>query len=200
VTTTTETTEVSKVTETAEATAAATEQDPLAVSGHAYPETAKPVAETYSYQLGRLRGAVTRWEAAERAQSLAKSACAMAAVLTGDPEAAEDTHTDTLAWTDLATFLGSLAMALRGARVDPDDTFDAYDYPHYESWEHLAQAASRIEFAAAWYPLGQNLRQRAGLDGTARPDDEDDEDAPPLRAFAAAQVVKAAAAIINAPW
>lgn len=154
-------------------TATSTVEDPLAVSGHSYPDLAKPAAETYWHRLRRLREAGTRREAAERAQSLAGAADHMATVLTGCSQAAGDTHTDPLAWTDLATFLDSLAMALRGSRVDCEDIFDANDGPDYDSWEHLAQTASRMEFAAAWYPIGQYLRRHGGLDGTARQDDED---------------------------
>ncbi len=155
-------------------------------------------AERYWWHLARLREATSRGKAAEYAQSLAAAADRIAAALTGGAEAAADTATDPLAWADLSKFLASLAMALRGASVTPDGIFDANDGPDCDSWKHLAQAAGRREFAAAWYPIGQYLRLHAGLDGGTGEDG--DEDAPELRTFTVAQVIRAAAAIIDAPW
>jgi hypothetical protein len=62
-------------------------------------------------------------------------------------------------------------------------------------WADLAAARTRAEFAAAWRPVGERLRQRAGLDGSQAGGGE----AEPL-AFAAGQVVTVAAVIIGAPW
>jgi hypothetical protein len=201
VTTTTETTEV---TETAGATVAATGQDPLAVSGQAYPEGAVMVAaEGYWWHLDLLREAGTRKEAADRAQRLAqaagKVAGKVAAALTGHPEAAPDTHADPLAWTDIATLVGGLAIALGGVPIDHGSYPDALDGP-YDGWEDLAGAATRREFAAAWYPFTQQFGQRAGLDCTADDDGTGGDGELALRAFAVAQVTRAAAAIIDAPW
>lgn len=177
-------------------TAAATEQGQLAVSGHAYPEGAVMVAaEAYWWRLDRLRQASSRAQAADCAQSMAQAAGKVAAALTGHPQAAEDTHTDPLAWTDLATLTGGLAAALRGDYVDSDRAIDDHDGP-YGAWTDMATALDRREFAAAWYAVAQDLRDRAGLSDSA----EDGEHRYPLRAFAAAQACKAAAAIIDAPW
>lgn len=194
-------TDATEVAEAAEVTVAATGHDPLAVSGHAYPDWAVTVAaEAYWWHLDRLREARTRKEAADRAQRLAQAAGRIAATLTGHPQAAPDTHADPLAWTDISTLVGALAIALGGTRIDHGSYPDALDGP-YDGWEDLAGAATRREFAAAWYPFTQEFRQRAGLDGTAAPDDETEGDGElALRAFAVAQVTRAAAAIIDAPW
>jgi len=166
--------------------------------GHGYTAVPAVDAERYWWHLARLREATSRNKAAEYANSLAAAADRIAAALSGAAETAPDTVTDPLAWADLSTFLARLSMALRGANVIPDDILDANDCPDYDSWEHLAQAMGRREFAAAWYPIGQYLRLHAGLDGSTG--DDGDEDAPELRAFTVAQVIRAAAAIIDAPW
>jgi hypothetical protein len=180
---------------------AATRQDPLALSGHAYPEGAVMVAaEGYWWHLDLLREAGTRKEAADRAQRLAQAAGKVAAALTGHPQAAPDTHADPLAWTDISTLVSGLAIALGGVPIDHGSYPDALDGP-YDGWGDLAGAATRREFAAAWYPFAQEFRQRAGLDGTAARDDGTGYDGElALRAFAVGQVTRAAAAIIAAAW
>jgi hypothetical protein len=195
---------VTTTTETAEATetaVSATGQDPLAVSGHAYPDGAVTVAaEAYWWHLGQLRLASSRAQAADRAQYLAQAAGKVAAALTGHPEATPDTHADPLAWTDISTLLGGLAIALGGVPIDSGSYPDALDGP-YHGWEDLAGASTRREFAAAWYPFAQEFWQRVGLDGTAGQDDKSESDGELLlRAFAVAQVARAAAAIIDAAW
>jgi hypothetical protein len=157
-------------------------------------------AEAYWWHLDLLREARTRKEAADRAQRLAQAAGKVAAALTGHPQAAPDTHADPLAWTDISTLTGALAIALGGVPIDHGSYPGAIDGP-YDGWEDMAGAATRREFAAAWYPFTQELRQRAGLDGTvARDDGTGDDGELALRAFAVAQVNRAAAAIIDAPW
>jgi hypothetical protein len=186
---------VTTTTETTEAAVAATGQDPLAVSGHAYPEGAVTVAaEAYWWHLGRLRLASSRVQAADRARALARAAGKVAAALSGHPEAVPDTHADPLAWTDISTLLGGLAIAL-----DHGSYPDALDGA-YHGWENLAGATTRREFAAAWYPFAREFRQRAGLDCTAAKDNGTRDEDEPLRAFAVAQVTTAAAAIIDAAW
>jgi PHD/YefM family antitoxin component YafN of YafNO toxin-antitoxin module len=176
-------------------------QDPLAVSGHRYPEGAVMVAaEAYWWHLDRLRLATSRAQAADRAQRLAQAAGKVAATLTGHPEGAPDTHADPLAWTDISTLVGGLAIALGGVRIDHGSYPDALDGP-YDGWGDMAGATTRREFAAAWYPFAQEFRQRAGIDGTTAQDDGTrDDDVPALRAFAVAQVTRAAAAIVDAAW
>jgi hypothetical protein len=178
---------------------ATTTGNALSLAGHHYPEgAARAAAETYADWRLRLREAGSRREAAERAQSLAGAASLMAAALTGHPQAAEDTHADPVAWTDIATYTGGLATALRGDYVDSDRAIDECDGP-YHGWTDLANALNRLEFAAAWYPLAQDLRDRAGLSGDSE-DSERRKHHEPLRAFTAAQVIEAAAAVIDAPW
>jgi hypothetical protein len=192
VTTTTETAEASG---TALAAVTAVSQDALAVSGHPYPHGAVTVAaEAYWWHLGRLREAGTKREAADRAQRLAQAAGKVAAALTGHPEAVQDTHADPLAWADICTLTGGLAIALGGVPIDRGSYPESLDGP-YDGWEDLACAATRREFAAAWCPFAREFRQRAGLEGP-----EDGSPGEPLRAFAVAQVTAAAAAIIDAPW
>jgi hypothetical protein len=194
------TTTTTITTETATTTGSA-----LSLAGHHYPEgAARAAAETYAHWRLRLREAGSRQEAAERAQSLSGAASLMAAALTGHPQAAGDTHADPLAWTDIATYTGGLATALRGDYVDNDRAIDDYDGP-YHAWTDLANALNRLEFAAAWYTIAQDLRDRAGLNGDS--DDGDGNEGrkrrkhhEPLRAFTAAQVIEAAAAVIDAPW
>ena len=172
---------------------ATTTGNALSLAGHHYPEgTATVAAETYAHWRARLREAGSRQEAAERAQSLSGAASLMAAALTGHPQAAEDTHADPVAWTDIATYTGGLATALRGDYVDSGHPVD-YDGP---AWTDLANALNRLEFAAAWYTIAQDLRDRAGLSEDSGPRNRHE----PLRAFTATQVIEAAAAVIDAPW
>jgi hypothetical protein len=115
-------------------------------------------AERYWWHLARLREATSRAKASEYAASLASAADRIAASLSGAPEAAPDTATDPLAWADLSTFLTSLALALRGAQVTPEYTFDANDGPDYDSWEHLA----RPRTAASSPPPGTRSASTSG--------------------------------------
>jgi hypothetical protein len=162
------------------------------LSGHKLSGPAAVLAEAYWWHLAALRQATTRDGAAHHAQALASAADHIAAALSGTPEAAPDTNRDPLAWTDIATYLTRLALALHGGCMSTDDKRDMSDEDHGE-WENLAQAASRREFAAAWYPIRENLLQLAALPG-------DNGGSPRLRAFTVARVIRAAAAIIDAPW
>jgi hypothetical protein len=74
--------------------------------------------------------------------------------------------------------------------MNPDDDQETSD-GDFGDWENLAAATTRREFAAAWHPIRANLLELAALPG---------DDGPRLRAFTAAQVTRAAAAIIDAPW
>jgi hypothetical protein len=176
----------------------ATVEDPLAMSGHSYPAAAVVDAEKYWWHLARLRESKTRAEAAQHTWSLAVAAAHIADVLTGNPA---DSSRNPAAWYDLTDYLDHLAMALDSDffSTSPSNAEEPRDRKAGEAWEHLARAVTRREFAAAWHPFEEYLRQRAGLDASTGPDDGDDGQ-PLLRAFAVAQVVKAAAAIIDAPW
>jgi hypothetical protein len=165
--------------------------DATALSGQDYPELALVEAEGYWWHLARLRESVTREQAAGHALALARAADHIGGVLAGTAGAVPDTARDPLAWMDLATYLTRLAQALHGGCLYPGGNRDASDGDHWE-WEDLAAAATRREFAAAWYPIGENLRQLA--------EQNEDDQSPRLRAFTAAQTARAAAAIIDAPW
>jgi hypothetical protein len=168
--------------------------DPTGLSGHDYPQAAAVEAEGYWWHLARLRESTTRELAAEHAEALARAAGHIAAALAGTPGAEPDTATDPVAWTDLATYLTRLALALHGAQMNPgphDDPWQDSDEDYY-AWEDLAGAAARREFAAAWQPVRENLQRLAapGENGAA----------PQVRAFTTAQVTRAAAAVLDAPW
>jgi hypothetical protein len=117
-------------------------------------------AEGYWWHLARLRESTTRELAAEHAQSLARTADHIAAALTGTPGTTPDTGRDPLAWTDLATYLTRLALALHGGRISPEDRWETSD-GDYGEWEDLAAAVTRREFAAAWHPIKEIVQQLA---------------------------------------
>lgn len=167
-----------------------------ALSGdNKFPERAAVMAEAYWWHLAALRQAPTRERAAHHVQALAAAAGQIAAALSGIAEAAPDTYRDPLAWTDLAAYLTRLALALRGGHgfMEPEDKAEISD-GSYSEWQNLAQAASRREFAAAWCPIGANLVGLAALPA------DGEGDGPRLRGFTVAQVIRAAAAVIDAPW
>lgn len=171
-------------TATIQGTAAAT-----ALSGRPYPAAAVIDAETYWWHLARLRESRTREQAAGHARSLATAAGHIAAALAGDPPAAPDPSRDTIAWHDLADYLDCLATALDSSSFCPC----LCGAEEREVWEHPAATVTRREFTAAWRPVGEYLRRRAGLDGSQTGAGERD-------AFAAGQVVTVASAILGAPW
>jgi hypothetical protein len=165
-----------------------------AVSGHEYPGLAALKAEAYWWHLAALREAPTRERAAARVQSLASAADQIAAALTGLPEAAPDTHRDPVAWTDIATYLTCLARALQYSQMNFGDRVGLSSELDQDGWDVLASATTRREFAAAWYPIREDLVELAAL-----PADDGDR-SPRLRSFTAAQVIRAAATLIDAPW
>jgi hypothetical protein len=66
--------------------------------------------------------------------------------------------------------------------------------PGQDGWDDLASAATRREFAAAWYPIREDLVELAALPAGGG------DRSPRLRSFTAAQVIRAAATLIDAPW
>jgi hypothetical protein len=171
-------------------TATATADTTQALSGHRYPALAAVKAEGYWWHLAALRESTTLARAVHHVQALAEAADQIAAGLAGTSEAAADTALDPVAWTDIATYLIRLAVALRGGTAGPEDTWEFSEADHGH-WEDLAAAASRVEFAAAWYPIREHLRALA---------DYQDGDGLTLRAFTVTQVTSAAAAVIDAHW
>jgi hypothetical protein len=165
---------------------------PQALSGDKFPGSAAVLAEAYWWHLAALREAATRDRAAHHAQALATAAGQIAAALSGTPDAAPDTHRDPLAWTDIATYLTRLALALHSGQMNFGGRLDLTDFDD-AGWDDLAAAATRREFAAAWQPIRENLAELAALPDGGNGD-------PRLRSFTAAQVTRAAAAIIDAPW
>jgi hypothetical protein len=166
-----------------------------ALSGHQFPKAAAVKAETYWRHLDALRQALTREQAARHAQALAAAADGIAAALSGTPDAAPDTQRDPIAWTDIATYLTRLALALHSGEMNFGDHL-GFDFGcDGTGWDDLAAAGSRTEFAAAWYPVRENLLELAAI-----PDEDGDGDDPRLRGFTVAQVTRAAAAVIDAPW
>jgi hypothetical protein len=163
------------------------------LSGHPYPAAAVTDAETYWWHLGRLRESTTRTQAAGHAWSLAAAAGRIAAALPSAPGTVPDPSRDPVAWHDLSACLVRLAMALERdftwAGCDPDDPGDG---EAHREWKRLACTVTRAEFTAAWQPVSQNIETLAAPreDGTPAP----------LRAFAAAQVARVAAAVTGAPW
>jgi hypothetical protein len=164
----------------------------LPVSGHQYPAPAAIKVEAYWWHLTALREAATRTAATAHLHSLASVADQVAAALTGTPEATSDTALDPLAWTDTATYLTLLALALHSAQTGPADKWETSD-GDAPDWENLAAATTRREFAAAWHPIRENLIGLTTLPGKCGAD-------PQLRTFTVAQVIRAAAALIDAPW
>lgn len=164
-----------------------------ALSGRPYPAAAVIDAERYWWHLARLRESRTRAQAAGHAWSLATAATHIAAALADNPPTAPDPGRDPAAWHGLAGYLGWLAMALDGAFCPGPEGDEPGDRAAREVWEHLAGTVTRSEFTAAWRPLGECLRQRAGLGGSQSDRDERD-------AFAAGQTAMVASAIIGAPW
>lgn len=154
-------------------TAAVTAEDPLASSGHCYPQAAKGKVQAYWWHLNALRASRTRAETAAHAWKLASAAQGVAAALPTADEAARGTWADPRAWHSLSVHLARLAIALDGDPVKVPD-----------GWADLSAARTRAEFTAAWHPVSQNLRRRD----------------PPLPTFAVAQVAMAAAAVTGAPW
>ena len=168
----------------------ATADTAQALSGHRYPALAAVKAEGYWWHLAALRESTSRARAVHHVQALADAADQIAAGLTGTPEAAEDTALDPLAWTDIATYLIRLTVALRGGTAGPEDTWE-FSEADRGDWEDLAAAPGRVEFAAAWYPIREHLRALAAYA---------DGEGLVLRAFTVAQVTSAAAAVIDAHW
>jgi hypothetical protein len=162
-----------------------------ALSGHWSLEPAAVQVETYWWHLDALHQAPARERAAHHVQALAAAAAGIAAALSGTPGAAPGTRRDPAAWAGISAYLTRLAMALRGGRISPQDRWDMSD-GDYGEWEDLAGAVTRLEFAAAWHPVRENLLELAAL--------PDDGGGPRLRGFTAAQVIRAAAAIIDGPW
>lgn len=155
------------------------------------PFPAPLMMDCYAEGLTALRTARTRAEAADVTQMMASSADGIAAALTGSPDAEPDTDRDPVAWTDTATYLTRIALALRGALIDPDDARDFSD-DHYGAWEDLSGTCDRREFAAAWQTIKQTLQEyRESSEENAQPR---------LRVFAVGQVLRVAAAVIDAPW
>jgi hypothetical protein len=163
-----------------------------ALAGYAFPASAADMAGAYWWNLGRLRGSATRERAAMRVQSLAAAPGQLAAALYGAPGAAPDTHRDPLAWTGIATCLSRLALALHSGGMNFGDRMSLHGGYGNCNWDDLAAAGSRREFAAAWQPVREHLVELAALPGG----DGDRQ----LRGFTVAQVVRAAAAVIGAPW
>lgn len=165
------------------------------LSGHKFPGRAAVMAEAYWWHLAALRQAPTRERAAHHVQALASAASQVAVALPAVPGAAPGTGRDPLAWAGLATCLSRLALALRGGRTltEPEDSAEESDGDH-AAWQDLAQAAGRREFAMAWCPIGASLftpvSVPAGGEGAGWP--------PP--GFTVAQLIRAAAAAIDAPW
>jgi hypothetical protein len=162
-------------------------------SGHGYPASAAVKAEAYWWHLAMLRECATRPGAASRVLSLASAADQIAAALVGTPEAAPDSPRDPVAWTDIATYLTRLALALLGGDMSPGDTWDTSDGDNTD-WGNLAATATRQEFAAAWSSIRDNILWLAA------PPQEDDGSPQLLRSFTVNQVTRAAAALIDAPW
>jgi hypothetical protein len=175
-------------TATIQGTAAAT-----ALSGRPYPAAAVIDAETYWWHLARLRESRTREQAAAHIRSLANAATHIADALASAPSTVPDPSRDPVAWHDLSVCLVRLATALERdftwTGCDPDDPDDG---EAHREWKRLAHTVTRSEFAAAWRPVSQNIEALAAPreDGTPAP----------LRAFAAAQVARVAAAVTSAPW
>lgn len=165
-------------------------------AGPDYPPQARVQVERYWYHLELAREAASREKAARHAHTMSQAAAAVADALARCAQTAPGTHADPLAWTDVSRTLTGLAMALDGARVDTaGSVFDDADAPDH-AWEHLAQAATRAEFAAAWEPIGRYLRRRAEPGSGQATGDEGGKLT--LRAFAVGQVVMAASAITGA--
>lgn len=164
-----------------------------ALSGRPYPAAAVVDAERYWWHLARLREATTRAQAAGHAWSLAAAAGRIAAALASAPGTVPDPGRDPVAWHDLSVCLVRLAIALERdftwAGCDPDDPGDG---EAHREWKRLARTVTRAEFAAAWRPVSQSIETLAAPpeDGTPAA----------LRAFAAAQVARVAAAVTGAPW
>jgi hypothetical protein len=72
------------------------------------------------------------------------------------------------------------------------DEDDPRDREAHQAWERLAAADTHSEFSAAWQVVGEGIAAPAAPHGDGSP--------APLRAFTAAQVAWAAAAITDAPW
>jgi hypothetical protein len=147
-------------------------EDPVAVSGHKYPQPAAIEAERYCWHLNMLRGSRTRVEAAKRTRGLATAAGRVAGALPAADQQAKGTWADPDAWTDLWACLTCMAVALeRGTLIGP-------------GWKALAATRTRAEFAAAWKSLAETLTR----EGTSLP------------GFATAQAQAAADATTSAPW
>jgi hypothetical protein len=171
-------------------------------AGPDYPPQARVQVERYWYHLELAREAASREKAARHAHTMSQAAAEVADALARYAQAAPGTHADPLAWTDVSRTLTGLAMALDGARAGTaGSVFDDAGAPDH-AWEHLAQAATRAEFAAAWEPIGRYLRRRArpGSGQATGDEDESDDGKLTLRAFAVGQVVMAASAITGARW
>jgi hypothetical protein len=176
--------------------AAAQARAGLPVPCHGFPDEASALqAERYWWHLARLREARDRCETVVHTAALADAAGRIAAALRGAPPEAADAGTDPLAWADLCTYLTRLGCALDGGgtvspaqwEADEPEAFDG----DQDAWHDLADAATPGEFAAAWYPIQQNIRDRAA----SRPDGSPGL----LRAFTVGAVIQAAAAIIDSP-
>jgi hypothetical protein len=169
----------------------------LPVPWHGFPDEASALeAERYWWHLARLRESRDRGEAVVHALALAGAAGRITAALRGAPPEEADAGTDPLAWADLCTYLTRLGCALGDdgvicpARWEADEQ-EAFDGDE-DAWRDLADAVTPGEFAAAWYPIEQDIRARVAscLHGSPGP----------LRAFTVGAVIQAAAAIIDAPW
>jgi hypothetical protein len=146
--------------------------------------------ETYWWHLARLRESRSRAEAASHARTMAAVAARRCAALNGTSGTGDQ---DSAAWHDLSAVLDRLAMALnRDIAWTGCDEGDLGDREAYRAWERLAAADTRSEFAAAWQPVGRDIKALAAP--------REDGSPAPLREFTATQVAWAAAAITEAPW
>jgi hypothetical protein len=147
----------------------------------------------YTRYLGELRDAGTRADAARIVALLSSTATDIAAALiAAGPVGAEDegTNRDPLVWEEVTTQLNRMALALSGGVVDAD-AYDFMDRENESEWEDLSKARTRIEFAAAWAAIKEELVKKTAADG---------EDKPQLREFAVTQVLAVAAAVMDARW
>jgi hypothetical protein len=120
---------------------------------------------------------------------MARVAARRYAVLAGVPGAGDR---DPVAWFDLSVYLDRLTMALDQDFTWSGDEDGPGDREEREAWERLAAAATCVEFAAAWQPVGLGVTALAAPRADGSP--------APLREFTANQVAWAAAAVTFAPW